>query len=172
MLAIGCCNVCPADAPWWSWTGGVLGAFYVVVVIVFAHKLGAGTIVAIFVCAQLSTSIILDLIGLVGFSKRLFSWPRIVGAVLMIMGVVLITCFPGDTLAAVEKRLLLEQRSTAAGAAAVSTSGTCRGCSRPLMELGRHHAADVARMAAEAQVDATAAASPQLAADIVVKVRW
>jgi uncharacterized membrane protein YdcZ (DUF606 family) len=35
----------------------------VVVVIIFAQKLGAGTLVAIFVCAQLVTSVVLDLTG-------------------------------------------------------------------------------------------------------------
>eukprot|EP00775_Hariotina_reticulata_P002088 gene2088-biopygen3593 len=84
----------------------------------------------------------------------------------MIMGVVLITCFPGDTLAAAEKRLLLAQRSTAVEAAGVSRTG----CSRTLMELGQQRAADVAMAAADAQADATAAALPQQA-DIVVKVR-
>jgi uncharacterized membrane protein YdcZ (DUF606 family) len=34
-----------------------------VVVIIFAQKLGAGTLVAIFVCAQLITSVVLDLTG-------------------------------------------------------------------------------------------------------------
>jgi hypothetical protein len=40
-----------------------LGAYYVVVVIIFAQKLGAGTLVAIFVCAQLITSVLLDVTG-------------------------------------------------------------------------------------------------------------
>lgn len=52
----------------------MLGAFYVVVNITFAYKLGAGTAVAVFVCSQLCTSIVLDLTGLVGFQKRAFSW--------------------------------------------------------------------------------------------------
>jgi hypothetical protein len=38
------------------------------------HRLGSGTAVSIFVCAQLVTSIILDLTGLVGFQQRAFSW--------------------------------------------------------------------------------------------------
>jgi uncharacterized membrane protein YdcZ (DUF606 family) len=58
---IGCID--HAAAPWWAWIGGALGAYYVVVVIIFAQKLGAGTLVAIFVCAQLITSVVLDLTG-------------------------------------------------------------------------------------------------------------
>lgn len=67
-----CC--CPAGAPWWSWVGGPLGAYYVVINIIFALKLGAGTAVSVFVCSQLAMSIVLDLTGLVGFQKRAFSW--------------------------------------------------------------------------------------------------
>jgi hypothetical protein len=66
-------SIC-AGAPWWSWIGGVLGAYYVIVNIIFAYKLGAGTAISVFVCSQLSMSIILDLTGLVGFQKRAFSW--------------------------------------------------------------------------------------------------
>jgi uncharacterized membrane protein YdcZ (DUF606 family) len=61
-------------APWWSWVGGVLGAYYVIVNICFAQKLGSGTAVAVFVCSQLCMSVVLDLTGLVGFQKRAFSW--------------------------------------------------------------------------------------------------
>lgn len=63
-----------AGAPWWAWIGGVLGAYYVVINISFAYKLGAGTAVAVFVCSQLGMSVVLDLTGLVGFQKRTFSW--------------------------------------------------------------------------------------------------
>jgi len=59
-----------AGAPWWAWIGGVLGAYYVVINISFAYKLGAGTAVAVFVCSQLGMSVVLDLTGLVGFQKR------------------------------------------------------------------------------------------------------
>jgi transporter family-2 protein len=60
--------------PWWQWLGGILGAFHVLVNIAFALRLGSGTSVAVFVCVQLSTSIVLDLVGVVGFTKRAFSW--------------------------------------------------------------------------------------------------
>jgi uncharacterized membrane protein YdcZ (DUF606 family) len=61
VLLLNCIHT--TAAPWWAWIGGALGAYYVVIVIIFAQKLGAGTLVAIFVCAQLITSIVLDLTG-------------------------------------------------------------------------------------------------------------
>lgn len=96
------CCCFPAAVPWWAWTGGALGSYYVIIVIIFAQKLGAGTLVATFVCAQLVTSIVLDLTGLVGFSRREFSWQRWLGVALMIAGVVLVTQFPGQTVKAVQ----------------------------------------------------------------------
>jgi drug/metabolite transporter (DMT)-like permease len=85
-----------AGAPWWSWVGGALGAFYVCSAIIFAQKLGAGTLTAVSVTAQLVTAIALDGLGLVGFHKRKVHWARLVGAVLLIAGMVLITRFRGD----------------------------------------------------------------------------
>lgn len=79
--------------------GGALGAVYVIVVIIFVQSLGAATLTAIFVTAQLITSIVLDLLGAVGFAKRTVSWPRFLGAGFMIVGVILITQFPGQVVA-------------------------------------------------------------------------
>ncbi|GIL57888.1 hypothetical protein Vafri_13103 [Volvox africanus] len=83
-------------APWWSWTGGLLGAWYVAVVIIFARTLGAATLMAIFVTAQLSTAVALDALGWVGFRRRPLHWARIAGLLLMIAGVALVTYFDGS----------------------------------------------------------------------------
>lgn len=84
-----------AGAPWWSWVGGVLGALYVIAVIVFARRLGSGTLTAVFVCAQLLTAAALDSCGAVGFARREVSWQRCLGVAFMIAGVVLVERFPG-----------------------------------------------------------------------------
>lgn len=85
-------------APWWSWLGGPLGAFYVAVVVVFARAVGATTLSGVFVSSLLFWSFVLDLVGVAGFPRRAFSWPRLLGLALMIGGVVLVTMFPGDVL--------------------------------------------------------------------------
>ena len=81
-----------------------MGGYYIIINIIFARKLGAGTLVAVFVCAQLTGSIALDLTGLVGFMRREFSWPRLAGAALMIGGVILVTQFPDAPVGAVHKQ--------------------------------------------------------------------
>jgi transporter family-2 protein len=85
-------------APWWSWLGGPLGAFYVAVVVVFARAVGATTLSGVFVSSLLFWSFVLDSVGVAGFPRRAFSWPRLLGLALMIGGVVLVTMFPGDVL--------------------------------------------------------------------------
>jgi bacterial/archaeal transporter family-2 protein len=68
-------------APWWVWTGGLLGAVFVVTTAALAPVLGAG---------QMTFALLLDHYGLVGFAVRPLSPWRIVGAAFVVTGVVLI----------------------------------------------------------------------------------
>lgn len=79
-----------AAAPWWQWTGGLIGAAYVLASIVLAPRLGAATLVAAVVAGQMLSSLILDQYGLVGFAVHPISPIRLAGAVLVIVGVILI----------------------------------------------------------------------------------
>jgi transporter family-2 protein len=73
-----------------QWSGGVIGALYVFAAVILAPKLGAGTLVAAVVAGQMITSLLLDHYGWVGFPVHSLSPVRLVGAVLVIAGVVLI----------------------------------------------------------------------------------
>jgi transporter family-2 protein len=75
---------------WWQWSGGLLGAVYVVATIVLAPRLGAATLVAAVVAGQMVASVLLDQYGLVGFPVHPLSSLRLVGAGLVIGGVILI----------------------------------------------------------------------------------
>jgi transporter family-2 protein len=75
---------------WWQWSGGLLGAVYVVATIVLAPRLGAATLVAAVVAGQMVASVLLDQYGLVGFPVHPLSALRLVGAGLVIGGVILI----------------------------------------------------------------------------------
>lgn len=76
--------------PSWSWLGGLLGAFYVAVSIMVAPKLGAANLVGITVAAQLVTSLALDHYGVVGFAQHGINLWRILGALLLVAGAILI----------------------------------------------------------------------------------
>ncbi|MEB9409624.1 hypothetical protein CN975_28790 [Bacillus cereus] len=82
-----------ASAPWWVWTGGVLGAFYVLATIILIPRIGAGTTVALVLAGQIVASVLIDHFGLINVPIHLLSMPRILGAILVIIGVVLIQKF-------------------------------------------------------------------------------
>ncbi len=82
-----------SSAPWWVWTGGFFGAFFVAVAAAFAPKLGAATFISVAVAGQMLVSLVLDQYGLFGFQQRPLSAWRVVGAVLLVVGVALIRKF-------------------------------------------------------------------------------
>lgn len=82
-----------SSTPWWVWTGGLMGAFFVATAAAFAPKLGAATFISLTVAAQMITSVVLDHYGLLGFQVRPTSAWRMIGAGLLIAGVALIRRF-------------------------------------------------------------------------------
>ena len=81
------------QAPWWVWTGGVLGAVYVASSVVAAPRLGAAVLVALVVAGQSLASVVLDHFGWVGFPEHAVTPGRIVGVILLVVGVVLVRVF-------------------------------------------------------------------------------
>lgn len=77
----------------WSWSGGVLGAFYVSVMVAFAPKMGAATLLALIVAGQMLASVLLDHFGVLGFPQQSASLPRLTGILLLFAGVFLIRKF-------------------------------------------------------------------------------
>ncbi len=76
--------------PWYYLTGGVLGAAYVTTVLVTVRELGAGPVVAATIAGQLSASVVLDQFGLLGLPKDPITVGKVVGVVLLSIGVYLI----------------------------------------------------------------------------------
>ncbi|HKH79003.1 MAG TPA: DMT family transporter [Solirubrobacteraceae bacterium] len=77
-------------APWWTLVGGVLGAFYVTVALVTVRTLGLSSLTAIVVAGQLAIAVVVDRFGLLGIAKQHIDASRIVGLVLLVVGVVLV----------------------------------------------------------------------------------
>ena len=82
-----------AEAPWWVWAGGLLGAFYVLGSVVTAPKLGAATVVALILAGQAAASLTVDHFGLVGFEESPITPGRLLGLGLVAVGVVLVRVF-------------------------------------------------------------------------------
>ena len=80
-----------AAVPAWAWLGGVLGAFYVASSVIVGPRLGAATLLALVVLGQLGTSLLVDHYGWLGFPQHPLNLVRVLGAVLLFGGVLLIT---------------------------------------------------------------------------------
>jgi bacterial/archaeal transporter family-2 protein len=76
--------------PWWHWTGGLLGAVYVALIILLAPRLGAAALMAAVVAGQMLASLALDQWALVGFPLDPLSPQRVLGTLLVIGGVALV----------------------------------------------------------------------------------
>ncbi len=82
-----------ALVPWWAWFGGVLGGAVLVTQLLVARQIGAASLLCLLVTAGVITSTVLDHFGWVGFDIHPISPLRILGALLMIGGVVLVAVF-------------------------------------------------------------------------------
>ena len=72
------------------YVGGVLGAFYVTLVALLIPKIGvANTMIAI-ILGQVLLSLLLDHFGFLGIEVREVNWHRILGASLVLSGLVLV----------------------------------------------------------------------------------
>jgi len=79
-----------AGAPAWAWLGGLLGAFYVASSVVVGPRLGAAALLALTVFGQLVASLVVDNYGWLGFPQQALTATRLVGAALLLAGVILI----------------------------------------------------------------------------------
>jgi transporter family-2 protein len=76
--------------PWWYFLGGLLGAAYVVSVIVTVRTLGAGGVTAATIAGQLTMAVVIDKFGIAGVAKHPVSAARVAGVALLAAGVYLI----------------------------------------------------------------------------------
>ena len=75
---------------WYYLTGGILGAVYVTTALVAVRSLGAGGVVAATIAGQLSLSLVIDQLGILGVDKQPITWERVLGVVLLALGTLLI----------------------------------------------------------------------------------
>lgn len=78
------------NVPWYWWSGGALGAIFIILAVFLVPKLGAAAFVALLVAGQMLASMAYDHFGAFGLEKHAASPVRLVGATLLIAGVVLI----------------------------------------------------------------------------------
>ncbi len=79
-----------ATAPWWMWSGGLIGAFVVLSALMATPRLGAATTVALLIAGQLAASLLIDRLGILGVPVRELSALRLLGVGCLMAGVQLI----------------------------------------------------------------------------------
>ena len=82
-----------AAAPWWAWTGGLVGGLYIVTTLFFAQPLGAGVFTGVTVTAGILASVVIDHFGWFGFSAHPATLLRVLGAAIMLGGLFLVSRF-------------------------------------------------------------------------------
>jgi transporter family-2 protein len=70
--------------------GGVLGAVYVVVALITVSSIGAAGVVAATIAGQLTASVVIDRLGVLGLEQTAVSLDRVIGIGLLLLGTYLI----------------------------------------------------------------------------------
>ena len=78
------------ETPWWNWIGGPLGALIVLAGAALTARLGAALFIALVVGGQLLCSLALDHFALVGLNEQPVTLGRLLGAALVVAGVLCI----------------------------------------------------------------------------------
>lgn len=76
--------------PAWAWFGGLLGALYVASTTVLGPRLGAAALLALTLAGQMAAALVVDHHGVLGFPQAPVTPARLLGAVLLLAGVLLI----------------------------------------------------------------------------------
>lgn len=75
-----------AAGPWWMWTGGLLGAFFVTIAVIVTPRVGAANYLGAMIAGQLLASLVIDHFGLMGLREVPISPGRVLGVVLILGG--------------------------------------------------------------------------------------
>jgi len=78
------------QAPWYEYTGGVLGFLVVFLAVVLFPRLGAGLTLSLAIAAQLILAVAIDHFGFMGVPEHALTWQRLVGLGLLVGGTALV----------------------------------------------------------------------------------
>ncbi len=76
---------------WYYWVlGGLSGVAIVLTTLITVRELGAGGVTAAVIAGQLTLSIVIDRLGVLGLEERAITWEKVVGIALLAVGTILI----------------------------------------------------------------------------------
>jgi bacterial/archaeal transporter family-2 protein len=77
--------------PWYYWVfGGIGGAVIVTVSLIAVRELGAGGVTAATIAGQLTLSVVIDRMGVLGLPERAITWEKLLGVGLLALGTLLV----------------------------------------------------------------------------------
>jgi len=76
--------------PKWAWFGGVFAAYYLVASLIAMPKLGAAVVFSLLIAGQMLAALILDSTGAFGGLRIPLSVSRVLGTMLLLIGVILV----------------------------------------------------------------------------------
>ena len=79
-----------SSQPGWAWFGGIFATFYLLSSLIAIPRLGAATVFSLVIAGQVVAALILDATGAFGVPHISLSASRMLGAVLLLVGVILI----------------------------------------------------------------------------------
>lgn len=79
-----------SQVPVWAWFGGALGAAYVASVTVLGPRLGGLALLGLVLAGQLIAALVVDQYGVLGYPRIPITPVRLLGAVLLVVGTLLI----------------------------------------------------------------------------------
>lgn len=77
------------SVPWWGFTGGLLGAMFVLVAILAIPHIGATLTIAAGMLGTIIGAIVVDTLGWFGVTRLPLNWWRLAGAGLILLGILL-----------------------------------------------------------------------------------
>lgn len=83
-------SAAPVSTPWWAWTSGVMGAFFVASSAYIAPRIGALLLTVIILAGQLIASAMADSFSLFNYPQRELTPMRGIGMALVVIGVALV----------------------------------------------------------------------------------
>jgi transporter family-2 protein len=78
------------QVPAYAWLGGLYGAIFVSVAAYAAPRIGIAALITIGIAGQITMALLLDHFGALGLARAPINFGRVIGAVLVLAGVVLV----------------------------------------------------------------------------------
>jgi transporter family-2 protein len=91
-FAGGIRNIEGVESPaWYYWfLGGLGGVVIVLATLIAVRELGAGGVTVAVIAGQLTASVVLDRLGVLGLEERAVTWDKMLGIALLAVGTILI----------------------------------------------------------------------------------